>query len=242
MERISVNGREFNPWTSDCMKAEEAKGDSSPCYSLAHRGMVKDRPPVVWGNLHSPLMFVGLNPYYDPSAKAQEGESPAKSREPLFFNQHQHILNELSKRWADELQGHEWLRRKRDTIEAELVVCGTPGEAMVSEQVQDICAENFLVPAMEAIRPRVIVGLGRFVVGWFCRRYNLAGFEDRISREVGKNWSFTVGDPEVTLIACSHPSWRRYEPLGKVVDVIAAKCSPDDFLTARADPQHFYSY
>lgn len=242
MQTITVNGKEFNPWTLDCMKAEHAKRSASKCYPVAECKMEADRPPVVWGNLHSPLMFVGLNPYHNPDGRARVEDAPVRSREPLFFNLHQNILNRLSERWADDLQGHEWLRRKRDTIEAELVVCGTPGESLVTEEVQDICGERFLVPAMEAIQPKVIVGLGRSVVGWFCRRYGLEAFEDQISREVGKHRSFAIGDRPVTLIACTHPNWRRYKPLSKVVDVIAATCSPDHFLAARENPQYFYSY
>lgn len=237
---ITVNGREFDPCTLDCMETEYAKCSESKCYPVAKFRMKKDRPPVVWGNLHSPLMFVGLNPFCDPERNAKVDDAPARSHEPPFFIQHQNILNRLSDRW--ELQGQERFRRKRDTIEAELVVCGSPGESHVTDEVGDICGERFLVPAIEAIQPKVIVGLGRFVVRWFCRRYGLSPFDDKISREVGKYRTFTIGDRTVTLIACTHPNWRRFGLMGNVVDVIAATCSPEDFIAARENPHYFYSY
>ena len=187
MEIMTVNGKSFNPWSLDCMEREYADGASSKCCSVARFHMVKERPPVVWGNLHSPLMFVGLNPYCNVHTGDQAEDKPGRRREPPFFILHQHILNELSKRWADDLQGQEWLRRKRDTVEAELVVCGSPNESFVNDEIQDICGGRFLVPAMEAIQPKVVIGLGRFVVGWFCRRYGLEGFEGKLSREVGKH-------------------------------------------------------
>ena len=238
MHTVTVNGKEFNPYALSCLEKEAAKGEGSICYSVAQHGMTKDRHPGVWGNLHSPLMFVGLNPHSDLTNDSRSVGEEKRHREPAFFILHQNILNRVSTEYG--LLDRP-LRRKYDTVESDLVICSSPNERDVSHEVRTACGEKFLMPAIEAIQPKVIIGLGRFVVGWFCWKFGLEGFQHKISREVGKHWLLPLGEYQPVFVACSHPNWRRFGPLKEVVDVIVANCEPDDFLAARDNPLYFYS-
>ncbi|MCD6414297.1 MAG: uracil-DNA glycosylase [Candidatus Diapherotrites archaeon] len=146
------------------------------------------------GSLNSRVVFIGEAPGY---WEDQKGEP--------FVGAAGRIL--------DELLGSIGLNRG-DVFITNVVKCRPPGNRDPLPEEIKAC-KPFLEKQIEAIKPRVIVTLGRFAMEYIFKKYGLP--EAKISQVHGKDFKIQTLNGEIKILALYHPAFATHNPNYKEV-------------------------
>lgn len=180
---------------------------SSPCHSITQwqcqrneveAGLIWPRPGELQGPIE--ILMVGINPNWDARNDILPSElKPNRNTGKAFSKYQQHILSKVQ----------ELLPSGTAVAYLDLVPCGTPSGYMV-EAVIDRCRAAFFDKVVDAIRPKLIVSIGRYASYHFYRH-------DCDSGRMGAEWQglrkkhgaveqATLGDHRCGIVFVLQPS------------------------------------
>lgn len=180
---------------------------SSPCHRVTQwqcqrneveAGLIWPRP----GDLRGPveILVVGINPNWNAPNDALPSElKPSRNTGKTFSKYQQHILSKVQ----------ESLPSGSAVAYLDLVPCGTPSGDMV-EDVIDRCRAAFFNKVVDAIRPKLIVSIGRYASRHFYRHdcdIGRMGAEwQGLRKKHGAVEQATFGDHRCSIVFVLQPS------------------------------------